>query len=144
MNDNPEKIKINTEKVEEKKIVEGVPEKEIEGEKISEEEIKEQEAEIEAKDEEELAKEREKIKEMPEQKEEKTIEDRVIEKLSEEYPKVPKDLLKNYIEATKKLGELNIPTKLREEEDLTLKEKLALKDWKNIKATMNFLEKTGS
>ena len=89
--------------------------------------------------EEELVKEKKKIEEMPEEKEEKTVEERTIEKLSEKYPKVPKDLLKNYVEATKKLGEMNIPTKLKEEENLTLKEKLALQDWKNIKATMDLL-----
>ena len=64
MNDNPEKIKIDTGKVkesEDEKIREGVQEKEIGAEKISEEEIKNQKAE----DEKKLKKEREKIDGMP-------------------------------------------------------------------------------
>ena len=145
MENNSEKIKIETREVKEsgdEKIREGGPEEEIGGEKISEEEIKKQEAEIEAKDEEKLSEERKKIKEMPGEKEEKTIEERTIEKLSEEHPNVPEDLLKNYIEATKKLAKMNIPTKLREKKDLTSIEKLALQDWKNIKATMDLLERS--
>ena len=140
-----EKVKIETKEAGEKKA-EGMAKEEMEGgveeEEISEEDIAKQEAEIKTQDQDKLVKQREKIKEMPEQKEEKTVKERTIEKLSKEYPNAPEDLLKNYIEATKKLAEMGILTKLKEEKNLMLKEKLALLDWKNIKATINLFKKS--
>lgn len=52
---------------------------------------------------------------------------------------LPQDLIENYRKATIEVKELGIPLKLRRGEKLNMKEQLAWLDWKNLKATKDFI-----
>jgi uncharacterized Ntn-hydrolase superfamily protein len=140
MSKSMEKIKIKTKEIEEEKIGEETPKTEIaEEETISKQDIEKREAEIKAQDEEELVEQREKIKEIPKRK---MTEEERIKILSEKYPGASEVQLKNYLEALAKVVKMNIFDKMRGKEKLFLKEQLALRDWKNQKAALDFLSKS--